>query len=63
MFHEWGRRGIYIGYVGGKAGDKRPLGIPRGRQLNVIKMDLRKTGEGSIDWNGMAQDGDRGVFL
>jgi len=38
---------------------KRPLGRPRLRWEDNIKMDLREVECGGIDWIDMAQEGDR----
>jgi hypothetical protein len=38
---------------------KRPLGRPRCRWQNNIKMDLQKVGGGHGDWKELAQDRDR----
>jgi hypothetical protein len=35
---------------------KRPLGIPRRRWEDNIKMDLRETGCGGMDWINLTQD-------
>ena len=43
----------------GKPGDKRPLGIPRHRWCDNIKMDLQEVGCGGMDWIDLAQDSDR----
>jgi hypothetical protein len=43
----------------GKPEGKRPLGRPRRRWENVIKMDLRKIGLGGVDWIRLSQDMDR----
>jgi hypothetical protein len=40
----------------GKAGGKRPLGIPRRRWEDNIKMDLEEMGCGGKDWIDLAQD-------
>jgi hypothetical protein len=40
----------------GKPEGKRPLGRPRCRWVGNIKMDLRETGWGSMDWIDLAQD-------
>jgi len=49
------RRGVYRVLVG-KPGGKRPLGRPRRRWENNIKMDLREVGRGVMDWIELAQD-------
>jgi hypothetical protein len=38
---------------------RRPLGRPRRRWENNIKMDLREIGFGDVDWIRWAQDRDR----
>jgi hypothetical protein len=38
---------------------KRPLGRPRLRWINNIKMDLLEIGLNVVDWIGLAQDGFR----
>ena len=38
---------------------KRPLGRPRRRWENNIKMDLQEVGRGGGDWMELAQDRDR----
>jgi hypothetical protein len=38
---------------------KRPLGRPRRRWEDGIRMDLRKIGLGGVDWIRLAQDRDR----
>jgi hypothetical protein len=40
----------------GKPEGKRPLGRPRCRWIDNIKMDLFEIGLGSVDWIGLAQD-------
>jgi hypothetical protein len=35
---------------------KRPLGRPRRRWVDNIKMDLRETGWDGVDWINVAQD-------
>ena len=52
------RRGVHRALVG-KPEERRPLGRPRRRWENNIKMDLREVGWGSIDWITLAQDRDR----
>jgi len=51
------RRGVYRVLVG-KPERKRPLGKPRRRWKNNIKMDLQEVGCGGMDWIELAQDGD-----
>jgi hypothetical protein len=43
----------------GKPEVKRPLGRPRRRWENGIRMDLREIGLGGVDWIQLAQDRDR----
>jgi hypothetical protein len=38
---------------------RRPLGRPRRRWEDNIKMDLQEVGWGGMDWIDMAQDRDR----
>jgi hypothetical protein len=38
---------------------RRPLGRPRRRWLDNIKLDLEGTGWDSVDWIGLAQDTDK----
>jgi hypothetical protein len=41
---------------GGKPVVKRPMGRPRCRWKNNIKMDLQEVGCGSMDWIELAQE-------
>jgi hypothetical protein len=43
----------------GKHGGKTPLGRPRHRWEDNIKMDLQEVGWGSMDWTDLAQYRDR----
>ena len=52
------RRGVYRVLVG-KSDGKRPLGRPRRRWEDNIKMDLQGVGCGDMDWMELAQDRDR----
>ena len=52
------RRGVYRVLVGNPEG-KRPLGRPKHRWEDNIKMDLQEVGYGGIDWIELAQDRDR----
>jgi hypothetical protein len=44
----------------GKPEGKRPLGRPRRRCVDNIRMDLREMGWGDVDWIGLAKDRNRG---
>jgi hypothetical protein len=52
------RRNAYRILVGNPEG-KRPLGRPRRRWVNNIKMDLRQIGFDGMDWINVAQDRDQ----
>ena len=52
------RKRVYRVLVGKPEG-KRPLGRPRGRWEDNIRMDLQEVGGGCVDWMELAQDGDR----
>jgi hypothetical protein len=43
----------------GKPEGKRPLGRPRRRWVDNIKMDLREIGGDEMDWIDLAQDSDQ----
>jgi hypothetical protein len=43
----------------GKPEGKRPLGGPRHKWVDNIKMDLVAMGWGGVDWIGLAQDRDK----
>jgi hypothetical protein len=51
-------RGAYNILVGRPEG-RRPLGRPRCRWEDNIKIDLREIGFGDVDWIHLAQDRDR----
>jgi len=51
-------RGVYWILVGKPEG-KRPLGRPRRRWVDNIRMGLQEVGCGYVDWIGLAQDRDR----
>jgi len=42
-----------------KPEERRPLGRPRRRGVDNIRMDIQKVGCGYMDWIGLAQDRDR----
>jgi hypothetical protein len=52
------KRNVYRILVG-KPEDKRPLGRPRRRWVDNIKMDLREIGWDGVDWIYLAQDRDQ----
>ena len=51
-------RGAYRVLVGKPEG-KKPLGRPRRRWVDNIRMDLQQVGCGYVDWIGLGQDRDR----
>jgi hypothetical protein len=59
MWHAWERREKCTKFLVGKPEGKRPLGRPRRRWEDGIRMDLRETGLGGVDWIRLAQDRDR----
>jgi hypothetical protein len=52
------RRNAYRIQVGKPEG-KRPLGRPKRRWVNNIKIDLRETGCDDMDWIDLVQDRDK----
>jgi hypothetical protein len=56
------RRGVYRVLVGRSEG-KRPLGRPRRKREDNIKMDLRETGIDGANWIWLAQDRVHGGLL
>jgi hypothetical protein len=57
MWHTW-ERNVYKVLMGKPEG-KGPLGRPRHRWKDGIRIDLRDIGCGSIDWIQLAQDRDQ----
>jgi len=51
-------RGVYRVLLGKPEG-RKPLGRPRRRWVDNIRMDLQGAGCGYMDWIGLAQDRDR----
>jgi hypothetical protein len=49
---------VYMVLVGKPEGN-RPLGRPRCRWENNVRMGLQEVGCGGMDWIGLAQDRDR----
>jgi hypothetical protein len=58
MWRVWGRIEVYRVLVG-KPERKRPVGRPRYRWDDNIKMDLQEVGGGCGNWMELAQDRDR----
>ena len=56
------RRDVYRVLMG-KSEGKTPLGRPRRRWEDNIKMDLQEVGCGSMDWIELVQDRDRWLEL
>ena len=56
------RRGVYR-VLAGKLEGKRPLGRPRCRWEDNIKMDLQEVGCGGMDWIDLALDRERWLAL
>jgi hypothetical protein len=59
MWHAWGRRGVYRVLVG-RSEMKKPLGRPRHRWEDYIKMDLREIGidgRNGFGWLGIGSSG------
>ncbi|PNF29998.1 hypothetical protein B7P43_G06210 [Cryptotermes secundus] len=54
----WGTRNAYRILVGKPEG-KRPLGRPRRRWVDNIRMNLKETGWDGIDWIDLAEDRDQ----
>jgi len=58
VVHMGEERGVYRVLVGKPEG-RRPLGRPRRRWADNIRMDLQEVGCVYMDWIGLAQDRDR----
>ena len=55
-------RGVFRILVG-KPDGGRPLGRPKHRWVDDIRLDLQEVGCGYMDWIGLAQDRDRWQML
>jgi hypothetical protein len=53
----WEKMNAYM-LLEAKPEGKRPLGRPRRRWVDNIRMDLGEIGCGGVDWIGLAQDRD-----
>jgi hypothetical protein len=58
-----GAKGNMYRLLVGKPEGKRPLGRPRCRWVDNIKMDLRDIGWGGVNWIDLAQDRDKWIAL
>ena len=58
-FSTYGEEERRIRGFGGGTWGKRPLGRPRRRREDNIKMDLQEVGCGGLDWIGLAEHRDR----
>jgi hypothetical protein len=54
-----GKKSIAYRLLVGKPEGRRPLGRPRRRWLDNIRIDLVEAGWSDVDWIGLAQDRDR----
>ena len=59
MWHVWRKGELCTRVVVGRPEGKRPLGRPRHRWEDNIKMDFEEVGRGCGDWMELAQDRDR----
>jgi hypothetical protein len=54
-----GVKGNTYSILVGKSEGKRPVGRPRRRWVDNIKMDLREIGWDDVDWTDLTQDRDQ----
>jgi hypothetical protein len=57
--HKWGEKRNAYRILVGKPEGKRPLGRPRRRWVDTIKIDHRERRWGGMDWINLAQDRDQ----
>jgi hypothetical protein len=62
LINIYSKRNAYRILVGEPEG-KRPLGRPRRKWEDNIKMDLREIGSGGMDWTDQTQDRDQWTGL
>ena len=60
--HVWETGEVHTG-LAGSLEEKRPLGRPRHRWEDNIKMDFQEVGWGGMDWIAVAQNSDRWCTL
>jgi hypothetical protein len=56
MWHAWRRGKVFTGFLVERPEGKRPLGRPRCRWVDNIKMDLREIGIDGANWIRLVQD-------
>jgi hypothetical protein len=56
MWHTWGRREVFYRVLAVRPEGKRPLGRPRHRWEDNIKLDLREIGINGVNWIQLAED-------
>jgi hypothetical protein len=59
MWHAWGRGEVFRGFWMGGPEGKRPLGRPRCRREDNIKMNLRQIRIDGANWIRLSQDRDK----
>jgi hypothetical protein len=59
MKHEWGIRGMHIGYLWESQKERDHWEDQIRRRVDNIKMDLREIRWDGVDWIDMAQDRDQ----